>query len=198
MALRFISHKEVSFRQLLGMLRTPPIAMMNYYSNLFMSARFVFGEMPDRIRRLDKEARRIECMVGVEITPDSDAIQALLAQLDSLRKEYEADINRLENMWESADEAEQKQIEAFYRGLVEKMSEIDRKEYFLLFRLNPLMDLKMIEAYMDNNMDLKSFFKEHGRVVTQMQLSAELDKVKRWVYQEAVQLMPYIRFTKLE
>jgi hypothetical protein len=60
------------------------------------------------------------------------------------------------------------------------------------------MNLKMIETYMDNNFDLKSFFKEHGKVITQMELNSELEKVKIWVYQEAVEMMPYIRFTKLE
>jgi hypothetical protein len=56
----------------------------------------------------------------------------------------------------------------------------------------------MIETYMDNNMDLKSFFKEQGRLVTQMELNSELEKVRIWIYQEAVQQMPYVRFTKLE
>lgn len=198
MALRFISHKEVSFRQLLSMLRTPPVAVMGYYSNLFLSAKFVFGDQPDKTRFLDKEIRRVECMVSVQRTPDSEAIQKKLADLASLEKEFEAQKQQMESLHETADLERQKEIELIYRGLSEQMAEVDRQEYDLLYKLQPLMNLKVLETYMDNNMDLKSFFKENGKVVTQMELSAELDKIKIWVYQEAVQLMPFIRFTKLE
>ena len=59
MALRFISHKEIAFRNLLGMLRTPSMAMMNYYSNLFLSAKFVLMEQPEKIIYLEKEIRRV-------------------------------------------------------------------------------------------------------------------------------------------
>lgn len=198
MALRFISHKEVSFRNLLSLLRTPPVAVMGYYSNLFLSAKFVFGDQPEKTRYLDKEIRRVECKVGVKRTPDSDAIQQKLAELTSLEKDFEAQKHQMESLHEVADLERQKEIELIYRGLAEQMDEVSRQEYNLLYKLTPLMDLKMIETYMDNNMDLKSFFKENGKVVTQMELNSELDRIKTWVYQEAVQLMPFIRFTKLE
>jgi len=198
MALRFISHKEVSFRQLLGMLRSPPVAVMSYYTNLFLSARFVFGETPEKIRYLDKEIRRIECMVGVRIEKGSDEIQRQLADISSLRKMLDNDRERLEMLYEGLGEDKQKEIESIFRGMSEMVEELDRQEYHLLFKLTPLMNLKMIETYMDNNFDLKSFFKEHGKVITQMELNSELEKVKIWVYQEAVEMMPYIRFTKLE
>lgn len=198
MALRFISHKEIAFRQLLSMLRSPPVAVMSYYTNLFLSARFVFGETPEKIRYLDKEIRRVECMVGVRIEKGSDEIEHQLADISSLRKMLDNDRERLEMLYEGFGEEKQKEIESIFRGMSEMVEELDRQEYHLLFKLTPLMNLKMIETYMDNNFDLKSFFKEHGKVITQMELNSELEKVKIWVYQEAVEMMPYIRFTKLE
>ena len=198
MALRFISHKEIAFRQLLGMLRTPPVAVMNYYTNLFLSARFVLGDQQEKIRHLDKEMRRMECMVGVNRTADSDQIQKELVQLATLKQGFDMEKQKMEKLYDMADEDKRKELELIFKGLAEQMDEVERQEYYLLFNLQPLMDLKQIETYMDNNMDLKSFFKEGGRIVTQMQLSSELDKIKIWIYQEAVQLMPYIRFTKLE
>lgn len=198
MALRFISHKEIAFRQLLGMLRTPPVAVMNYYTNLFLSARFVFGDQPEKIRRLDKEIRRVECMVGTHISANTHQIEQKLKELANLRKEYENDINRLESLYENADEDAQKEIQQAYEEVQKALDNIDKHEYFLLYKLEPLYNLKMIETYMDNNMDLKSFFKEHGKVVMQMEVNSELEKIKIWVYQEAVEMMPYIRFTKLE
>jgi hypothetical protein len=198
MALRFISHKEVSFRQLLGMLRSPPVAVMSYYTNLFLSARFVFGEQPEKIRHLDKEIRRVECMVGVNRTAESYEIQKDLNHLANLRRDLDAEKQQMERLYDMAGDEGKKELEQIFRGLAQQMDEIDRQEYNLLFKLQPLMNLKIIETYMDNNMDLKSFFKEGGKVVTQMELSSELDKVKIWVYQEAVEMMPYVRFTKLE
>ena len=198
MALRFISHREIAFRQLLGMLRTPPIAVMNYYTNLFLSARFVFGEQPEKIRHLDKEIRRVECMVGVNRTAESYEIQKDLNHLANLRRDLDAEKQQMERLYDMAGDEGKKELEQIFRGLAQQMDEIDRQEYNLLFKLQPLMNLKIIETYMDNNMDLKSFFKEGGKVVTQMELSSELDKVKIWVYQEAVEMMPYVRFTKLE
>ena len=180
MALKFISHKEISFRTLLGMLRTPPVAMMNYYTNLFLSARFVFGEQPDKIKFLDKEVRRVECMVGVELTPDSDAIQYELKELGQGKKELVAERMGIENVYEKIDEKDedkQRKIEMIYGSVSQQIDEIDRKEYILLNKLTPLMNLKMIETYMDNNMDLKSFFKEGGRIVTQMELNADRKSV---------------------
>jgi hypothetical protein len=180
------------------MLRSPPVAVMSYYTNLFLSARFVFGETPEKIRYLDKEIRRVECMVGVRIEKGSDEIQHQLADISSLRKMLDNDRERLEMLYEGFGEEKQKEIESIFRGMSEMVEELDRQEYHLLFKLTPLMNLKMIETYMDNNFDLKSFFKEHGKVITQMELNSELEKVKIWVYQEAVEMMPYIRFTKLE
>ena len=198
MALRFVSHKEIAFRQLLGMLRTPPIAMMNYYTNLFLSARFVFGEQPDKIMHLEKEIRRVECMVGVNITTASYNIQRDLSQLAIIKRDLDVERQKMEKLYDLADDEKKKELELIFKGLAEQMDEVDKQEYELLFKLQPLMNLKIIETYMDNNMDLKSFFKEGGKVVTQMELSSELDKIKIWVYQEAVEMMPYVRFTKLE
>lgn len=198
MALRFISHKEIAFRQLLGMLRSPPVAVMNYYTNLFLSARFVFGEQPEKIRYLDKEIRRVECMVGVKVEKDSDEIQKKLSEIRWMMRMLDAERQRLEVLYENFSEDRHKQIESIFREVSETADALDRQEYHLLHKLTPLMNLKMMETYMDNNFDLKSFFKEHGKVITQMELNSELEKVKIWVYQEAVELMPYIRFTKLE
>jgi len=198
MALRFISHKEIAFRQLLGMLRSPPVAVMSYYSNLFLSARFVFGESPEKIKFLDKEIRRVECLVGVRIEAGSDQIEAQLGEISRLRKMLDDERMRLESIYEVYGESKQGEIEAIYKSLTEQVESLDRQEYQLLNKLTPLMNLKMIETYMDNNFDLKSFFKEHGKLITQMEINAELEKIKIWVYQEAVEMMPYIRFTKLE
>lgn len=198
MALRFISHKEIAYRQLLGMLRTPPVAVMGYYSNLFLSARFVFGEDPDKIKHLEKEIRRVECMVGIWYQPDSYIIQEKLAVLARLRAETERDIERLESLYESTPEEGHAEIEQAFQIISRGMVQMNNMEYTLIFMLLPMMNLKMIEIYMDNNFDLKSWFRENGNKVTQMQINAELEKIKIWVYQEAVQMMPYIRFTKLE
>jgi hypothetical protein len=198
MALRFISHKEIAFRQLLNMLRSPPVAVMNYYTNLFLSARFVFGEQPDKIKYLDKEMRRVECMVGVQRTPDSDQIQKDLQDLSILKRELELMRQQVESIYELSDDQNKEELEKMFRDISGQLDLLDKKEYYLLYRLTPLMPMKQIETYMDNNLDLKSFFKEHGKLITQMELNSELDKVKVWVYQEAVEMMPYIRFTKLE
>lgn len=198
MTLRFISHRELAFRQLLGMLRVPPYAMLNYYTNLFLSAKFVFAEQPEKVRFIDKEMRRIECMVGVLQTSDSWAIQELLWKIWARQAEYRDDMLKIEAIIEGVDEKEREELIAVYNQILEKNRKLEIMEHYLLFKLQPLMDLKMIEVYMDNNMDLKSYFKEHGRKITQLELGAELDKVKKWIYGEAVQLMPYIRFTKLE
>jgi hypothetical protein len=183
------------------MLRTPPVAVMNYYTNLFLSARFVFGEQKSKIQYLDKEVRRVECRVGVVWTTESDAIQKELLSIANLKRQLESEQREIELTFDRIaenDKEHQKRIQGIYRSLAEQVDELDRKEYILLFKLTPLMGLKELETYMDNNMDLKSYFKETGGKVTQMELSAELEKIKIWVYQEAVQMMPYIRFTKLE
>jgi hypothetical protein len=198
MALRFISHKEIAFRQLLGMLRSPPVAVMSYYTNLFLSARFVFGEQPEKIRFLDKEIRRVECMVGVRIEAGSDEIQRKLDDISYLKRMLDLERQRLEALYENLGDAGQKEIEQIFKEVSQTSDMLDGQEYHLLQQLTPIMNLKMIETYMDNNFDLKSFFKEHGKVITQMELNSELEKVKIWVYQEAVEMMPYIRFTKLE
>jgi hypothetical protein len=198
MALKFISHREIAFRQLLGMLRTPPQAMMNYYSNVFLSARFVLSDQPDKLRFLDKEIRRVECLVGVFPTEDSTFVQDKLYQLFSERQSLMMDMTRLESMYDAATKEEQKEIEEAHKEITAKVKQINAKEHYLLYKLQPIMSLKMMETYMDNNMDLKSYFKENMQAVTQLELASELDKVKIWVYQEAVQLMPYVRFTKLE
>jgi hypothetical protein len=198
MALRFISHKEIAFRQLLGMLRSPPVAVMSYYTNLFLSARFVFGEQPEKIRYMDKEIRKVECMVWVRITAESDAIQRQLADITRLKQHLETERQKLEALYDNFDGDNQKEIEKIFREVSETAEQLDQQEYQLIYKLSPLMNLKMIETYMDNNFDLKSFFKEQGKVITQMELNAELEKIKIWVYQEAVEMMSYIRFTKLE
>jgi hypothetical protein len=180
------------------MLRTPPQAMMNYYSNVFLSAKFVLSDQPDKLRFLDKEIRRVECMVGVFPSEDSLIIQDKLNQLYAERQELEMDMTRLESMYDSATDADKKEIEQAHQEIVEKKKQINAKEHYLLYKLNPIMSLKMMETYMDNNLDLKSYFKENLQRVTQLELASELDRIKIWVYQEAVQLMPYVRFTKLE
>lgn len=199
MAVKFISHREISFRQLLGMLRTPPVAVMNYYSNLFLSARFVLGEDPRKLRKMDMEIRRVECLVGVQYSPDSEKIQDLIRRIARLIKVYEADLEDIESKWrEGVPKEEERLIKDAHKEATDKISRLEEQEYKLLLMLTPLLDLKSIETYMDNNMNLKSFFKENGQIVTQMELGAELDKVKNWVYAQAVELMPNIRFTKLE
>lgn len=198
MALRFISHKEIAFRQLLGMLRAPPVAVMSYYSNVFLSAKFVLAEQPEKIRLMDKEIRRVECMVGVVITAESSSILDKLQELYAERKNFEDDMRRVESMYDNAEPDQQKDLMKLFHELQEKVKKINSKEHYLLFKLQPVMDLKMMETYMDNNLDLKSFFKEQGRLITQLEINSELDKIKNWVYDEAVQMMPHIRFTKLE
>lgn len=198
MALRFISHKEIAFRQLLGMLRSPPVAVMNYYTNLFLSARFVFGEQPDKIKFLDKEVRRVECMVGVQRTPESDYFLKDLMDIANLKRDLELMRQQVESIYDFSDDEHRKEVEQMFKDISDQLSQLDKKEYYLLYKLTPLMPLKQIEIYMDNDMNLKSFFKEHGKLITQMELNSELDKIKIWVYQEAVEMMPYIRFTKLE
>lgn len=172
--------------------------MMSYYTNLFLSARFVFGEDEAKIRHLDKEVRRVECMVGVRIEAGSDQIQAQLQDIDRLKNRLNEERMQLEALYEKSDERGRKEVESIFQEVAETAEELDRQEYHLLYKLTPLMNLKMIETYMDNNFDLKSFFKEHGKIVTQIELNSELEKIKIWVYQEAVEMMPYIRFTKLE
>lgn len=198
MTLRFISHRELAFRQLLGMLRIPPFAMLNYYSNLFLSAKFVFADQPEKVRFIDKEIRRIECLVGVMLTTDSYSIQQFLEKIWLRQAQYRDDMLKIEAIIDGVSEKEKKELIKIYNEVLEKNRKLEIMEHYLLFKLQPLMDLKMIETYMDNNMDLKSYFKEQGKRITQLELGAELDKIKKWIYGEAVQLMPFIRFTKLE
>lgn len=198
MPLQFVSHKEISFRQLLGMLRAPPVAVMNYYSNVFLSAKFVLSDQPEKVRFLDKEIRRVECMVGVKPTANSRQIQDEFFNTFAKRKKLEENVAKIEGIYESVDKSEQEKLMKVYHDTQDAIQKLNNQEHILLFKLEPLMDLKTMETYMDNNLDLKSFFKEHGRVVTQLEISSELDKIKNWVYDEAVKLMPYVRFTKLE
>lgn len=198
MPLRFISHKEVTFRQLLSMLRTPPFAMMNYYSNLFMLAQLVMSGQPDKTAYLEKEIRRIECIVGVHRTEDSGRIQKELEVLKHRKRYLLIDREHLMFKFQRATEEEGKALEVDYGKLQSAIDAIDFEEHRLLLYLTPLMNLKMIETYADNNLDLKSFFKEGGKKVTQMELQAELDQAKKWIFMEVGQMMPHIRFTKLE
>lgn len=199
MALKFVSHREIAFRNLLGMLRAPPFAMMNYYSNLFLSARFVFGEFPDKLRYLDKEVRKVECMVGLMQNSETLPIKEQLRSLQQQRMVIENKMQRIEPLFEAAQRIdEQGSVQQLYDEMVQQVRQIDEQEHQLIFRLTPTMNLKMIETYMDNNYDLKSYFKESGRKVTQLEIAGELDRLKRWVYMEAVEMMPYVRFTKME
>lgn len=198
MPMRFVSHKEIAFRQLLGMLRAPPVAVMSYYSNVFQSAKFVLSDQPKKIRFLNKEIRRVECMVGIHDPQSHKKILDELNRLYAEHKKLEHDLMRIESMFDNADPDEQKELVEAYKKVEDAIDKNDARQHFLLSKLQPLYDLKTMETYMDNNLDLKSFFKEYGRVVTQLDVTSELDKVKNWVYDEAVKLMPYIRFTKLE
>jgi hypothetical protein len=198
MALRFISHKEIAFRQLLGMLRTPSMAMMNYYSNLFLSAKFVLMEQPEKIIYLEKEIRRVECKVGVQPTSDSSIILKILDNLYTIERQLEADQHRVESIYETSSEEEQEQVGRAYQAIENQLKELAKKEHYYLFRLYPLMPLKEIETYNDNFNNLKAFFKEGGKKVSQLELMGDLDRIKTWIYSEAMQIMPYIRFTKLE
>jgi hypothetical protein len=198
MALRFISHKEIAFRQLLGMLRTPPMAMMNYYSNLFLSAKFVLMEEPQKVVYLEKEIRRAECKVGVQPTSDSQIILKILDNLYAIERQLETYKHRVESIYETSSEEEQAEVGKAYQEIENQLKEIAKKEHYYLFRLQPLMPLKEIETYNDNFNNLKAFFKEGGKKVTQLELMGDLDKIKVWIYSEAMQIMPMIRFTKLE
>jgi len=198
MALRFISHKEIAFRQLLGMLRTPSMAMMNYYTNLFLSAKFVLMEQPEKIVYLEKEIRKVECKVGVMPTSNSETILKILNNLYAIERQLEADQHRVESIYETSSEEEQDNVGKAYQAIETQLKEIAKKEHYYLFRLQPLMPLKEIETYNDNFNNLKAFFKEGGKKVSQLELMGDLDKIKTWVYSEAMQIMPYIRFTKLE
>jgi hypothetical protein len=198
MPLKFISHREVSFRNLLGMLRTPPQAMMTYYSNLFMSAKFVFGDNPETIHYIDKEIRRIECMVGYYKTLESLELMAKINSLSAEKYVLERQKSLLEARWGITPEEEQSKLMEDFEKVEKKLNELNNQEFFLYSQIEPLMNLKQIETYMDNNMDLKSYFKEGGQKVYQMQLLGELDRLKIWIYQQATEMMPYIRFTKME
>ena len=53
-----------------------------------------------------------------------------------------------------------------------------------------------MERYMENNQNLKSFFKEGGKKITQFQIEAKLEEVIDWMNDLASDEMKYIRFTK--
>ncbi len=198
MPLQFISHKEIAFRQLLGMLRVPPYAMLSYYSNLFLMAKMVLIDEPRKVRYLDKEIRRVECLVGVVRTATSTQIQRKIRELGQEKEVLEADLLRIQSMFDSADEKLKNELKETFEDTNKKIATIDGQEHFLLFKLTPKMDLKMIEQHTDNNINLKSFFKEDGVKLTQLELVSELEKIKLWIYQNVAERMKYVRFTKLE
>ena len=198
MPLQFISHKEITFRQLLGMLRVPPYAMLSYYSNLFLMAKMVLIDEPEKVRYLDKEIRRVECMVGVVRTAVSTQIQRKIRELGQEKAVLEADLLRITSMFDSAEKEMKEELIETHEQVLKKTARIDAQEHYLLFKLTPKYNLKMIEQHTDNNIDLLSFFKEDGVKITQLQLVSELDNIKLWIYQNVAQRMKYVRFTKLE
>ena len=198
MPLQFISHKEITFRQLLGMLRVPPYAMLSYYSNLFLMAKMVLIDEPEKVRYLDKEIRRVECMVGVVRTTVSTQIQRKIRELGQEKAVLEADLLRITSMFDSAEKEMKKELIETHEQVLKKTARIDAQEHYLLFKLTPKYNLKMIEQHTDNNIDLLSFFKEDGVKITQLQLVSELDNIKLWIYQNIAERMKYVRFTKLE
>ncbi len=198
MPLQFVSHKEIAFRQLLGMLRVPPYAMLSYYSNLFMMAKMVLIDEPEKVRYLDKEIRKVECYVGVVRTSTSPQIQRKIRELGQEKGMLEADLLRITSMFDSADDELKKELIEAHEEVSKRVATIDAQEHYLLFKLIPKYDLKIIEQHTDNNIDLKSFFKEDGVKRTQLELVSELDKIKLWIYQNVAERMKYVRFTKLE
>ena len=161
MPLKFVSHKEIAFSHLFGMLRTPPIAMMNYYSNLFLSAKFVFSGDDSKIRFIDKEILRIESMVGVREEKDSKKKLEQARELGLKRKKLEHELEELYAMIGIVtDEEESEKVIEKYKETKKKIDELNSKEYMFYHSLKPIMKLKEMETYMENNMDLKSFFKE--------------------------------------
>ena len=155
--------------------------MMSYYSNLFLSAKFVLMEQPEKVVYLDKEIRKVECKVGIVNTGYSETILKILINLYEIERQLEADQHSVESIYETSSEEEQAQVGQAYQDIEAQLKEITKKEHYYLFRLQPLMPLKELETYMDNNMDLKSFFKEGGKKVTQLELMGDLDKIKVWI-----------------
>lgn len=199
MPLQFISYRELAFRQLMGMLRTPPFAMMSYYSNLFLTARFVLSDQPEKLKYLDKEIRRVEIKVGIKRTQESYDTLKMLQKIWYQQKSYKDDMAKIEVMVASLDKQEERnELIEVYKRLADDHDKLELQEHYLLFKLEPVMDLKTVETFMDNDINLKSYFKEGGVKVLQLDITSELEKIKNWIYEEATEIMKYIRFTKLE
>jgi len=191
------TYKEIAFRQFFDILKTPSIAMLNYYQNLIRAFHYLFADQPDKIRYLEKEVRKIELAVGIVREPENVKKYRLYQQFKKEKLEpLQKEIDFLEKAFPfDNDKLFAKALKILENDYVE-LDKLNFKEYSLVMDIKPKMDLVTMEQYMQNSMNLKSFFKEDGKKITQLQIYSMLNNLVDWMNEQASKEMKKIRFTQ--
>lgn len=188
--------KEIAFRNFYEILKTPPMAMVGYYKNVIRAFTNLFYSQPELIRELNSRVRQIELMVGV--LPTTQNLQAYneYKELSKRLAEYEKEYSFLEGYIPLIDDLYVISLLAgVMQNVTNKIQDFSKRTRRKLLQVEPSMSLSSIERYMENNVNLKSFFKEGGNKVTQFEIEDKLNKLIDWMNEIASDEMQNIRFT---
>jgi len=188
--------REIAFRNFYELLKTPSYAVLGYYKNLLRAFRSLFADNPEVIRQMRRKVREAELMVGVVRTPENLSKYREYMKLKQMESELEQELEFLSNYLPIENQWMNRMLGTIYNRNIEKLRELRYKLFRLIMSIKPLMSLSTMERYMENNQNLKSFFKEGGKKITQFQIEAKLEEVIDWMNDLASDEMKYIRFTK--
>lgn len=188
--------KEIAFRNFYEILKTPPMAMVGYYKNVIRAFTNLFYSRPELIHELNSRIREIELLVGVLPTETNliayQEYKWVASRLDAYKKDYallEAYLPLVDDLFLSHI------IEGVLEHLSHRIEDFTIRVRRKLLQVQPIMNLASIERYMENNANLKSFFKEGGVKVTQFEIEDKLNQLIDWMNEVASDEMQSIRFT---
>lgn len=189
------TYREVAFRQFFELLKTPPMAVLGYYKNLVRSFNYLFSNNPDKIRHLEKEIRKVELMVGSIKTPENILRMRTYKEFKKRIESFKEEVDFINRYFPTPESKTNNMLLDVLKDDIAILSELEEEEYRLIMSITPKIEMPTIEQYMQNSPNLKSFFKEEGKKITQLEIYNALNTTVDWMNQEAAQEMRKIRFT---
>ena len=189
------TYREVAFRQFFELLKTPPISILGYYKNLIRAFNYLFSNQPEKIRYLNKEIRKVELMVGYKRTSENIQNYRKYKQFMNDFNLLKEELDFLDNYFPTNDSKTNELLLKILQQDMDAIANYEDEEYALIMAVQPKIEMPVIEQYMQNSMNLKSFFKEDGKKISQLQIYNALNKLIDWMNIQAAKEMRRIRFT---
>jgi len=190
------TYREVAFRQFFELLKTPPMSVLGYYKNLVRAFNYLFSNNPDKVRYLEKEIRKVELMIGSVKTPENISKMLVYKKFKIKIESFKNEVTFINRYFPTYDSKTNNMLLDILKNDLTFLSELEDEEYRLVMSIKPKIEMSVIEQYMQNSPNLKSFFKEDGKKISQLTIYNTLNKLVDWMNQEAAQEMRKIRFTQ--